>query len=165
MLDKEQLLNIAKPLVKHCVDKYLEGESISLVCLLAGIEPFILEAYRGAGHNQYLALHAIYDYQKERNDVDFEKMVNIAFSEYRKYSCNVSWLSNLFNCIDSEIELEREKISPFNLITDEFIEDTKKHFLKYKEKIMKDNKNFNFDAWQENLFNRMEENRASKKVK
>ncbi len=163
MLNQEQLLYIAEPLVEACVDKYLDGNAFYFNALLIGpFPPYRLESYEGAGHNQYVVLKALYNYQKKHPEIDIESILKTTLITFQKHVKNVITVEFFLTYVDAELKYEKEKISPFNIINEEFLEETKKQVLENKEKIMEDKKDLNFDVWYENLFKGFEERHGIK---
>ncbi len=164
MLSQEQLLYIAEPLVKACVAKYLEGDPIHFSLLLFGpFPPYTLESYPEAGHNQYVVLKAIYNYQRKHPEIDIESILETTFIRFQKTVNTVYIVEFFLTYVDAELKYEKETISPFKIITEEFLEETKKQILEKREEIMSDKEDLNFDVWLENLFKGIEERHGIKR--
>ena len=139
-MELSNLKRMSNNIVKIAIDNYItKNNEMALYLLLLGKGNYKIEAFPDAGHNFYEVLNSFYEYKKNYSDINVEKILEDALNVSISNICKVEDFAMVMNYIFTELDNEKNNISPFKIDILEILNNLRERiqsFDKFKNNIL-----------------------------
>ena len=108
-----------------------QNNSMSIYMLLFGKGPFRIEAFPGAGHNNYVVLESIYNFAKKNKNIDVVQVFEYGLMTSIRFLHTPEEFMLIMGYIIHQLENQKNRKAPFEMNVAKLLSALKERILSY----------------------------------